>query len=310
MSISVPGCKVSETGLQIEGKLTQKRWEEIGSTLGRCNRALMWWVGDWLLAGETGGYIERGKLDEACERFGVAYQTAANAKWVCENFESSARAEQLSFKHHETVAGRADAEELLDWAARSGATVKELREEKKRRAIQQIRNSTPAIPSDRFDLILCDPPWQYDFAETDNRKIENHYPTMPVEEICNLEPPAASDCLLFMWATAPKLREAFQVIDAWGFEYKTHGVWDKQMIGMGYWFRGQHELLFVATSGDVSPPGQEHRISSLFSEKRGRHSAKPACVYEWIEKAFPNRKKCEMFARKVRNDWHSWGNEV
>ena len=66
--------------------------------------------------------------------------------------------------------------------------------------------------------------------------------------------PAEPDCVLYMWATAPKLREALQVVAAWGFEYVTNAVWVKDRIGMGYWFRGRHELLLVAKRGAVSPP--------------------------------------------------------
>ena len=100
------------------------------------------------------------------------------------------------------------------------------------------------------------------------------------------------------------------MIDAWGFQYKTHAIWDKTKIGMGYWFRGQHELLLVATRGNVSPPEQADRVSSIFTEARTRHSAKPSCVYEWIESAFPNLTKCEMFCRAPRAGWAAWGNEV
>ena len=116
--------------------------------------------------------------------------------------------------------------------------------------------------------------------------------------------------MLFMWATVAKLREAFEVMDGWGFEYKTHAVWDKEKIGMGYWFRGQHELLLVGTKGQASPPDAEHRVSSVFREARGKHSAKPQCVYEWIEAAFPDRLKLEMYCRSPRAGWAVFGNEA
>jgi len=86
-------------------------------------------------------------------------------------------------------------------------------------------------------------------------------------------------------------------------------VWDKQKIGMGYWFRGQHELLLVGTKGTVSPPEQADRVSSVFREARGKHSAKPECVMEWIEKSFPAAVKLEMFCRTPRAGWKTFGNE-
>jgi len=167
------------------------------------------------------------------------------------------------------------------------------------------------LPTDIFEIIYCDPPWKYDFAETDNRKIENQYPTMGIDEICNMElPKITKDALLLMWATTPKLKEALKVIDAWGFTYKSHCIWDKEKIGMGYWFRGQHELLLVATKGKYSPPEPENRISSVYKEKRGGHSVKPTFFYNWIQKTFPNTKKIELFSRnKFDESWEVWGNE-
>lgn len=164
-------------------------------------------------------------------------------------------------------------------------------------------------------LVLADPPWQYDFAETDSRQIENQYPSATVEEICShinspWAPPLSEDCVLFLWATAPKLREALQVMDAWGFTYKTHAVWDKEKIGMGYWFRGQHELLLVGTKGEVSPPEQERRVSSLFRETRGKHSAKPECVYAALESMFPDVERAEFYQRTKRDGWIGCGNEA
>jgi len=162
-----------------------------------------------------------------------------------------------------------------------------------------------------YPVLLCDPPWQYDFAETDDREIENQYPTMTVDELSSLSIPAAVDSVLFLWATAPKLIEALTVLSAWGFTYKTHAVWDKGKIGMGYWFRGQHELLLVGTRGTFSPPEQRVRVSSVIQAKRGQHSEKPAKVYTIIENMFPDHRGswCEMFARKPRKDWVQWGNE-
>ncbi len=162
----------------------------------------------------------------------------------------------------------------------------------------------------RYNVILCDPPWRYDFAETKNREIENQYPTMTLEEIKGLNVPADDDCVMFMWATAPKLEQAFEVLKAWGFTYKTCAVWDKELIGMGYWFRGQHELLLVGVRGSPGVPAPENRFSSVIRARREGHSKKPDCVYEMIEKMVPNKNYLEMFARRKRENWSVWGNQV
>lgn len=174
-----------------------------------------------------------------------------------------------------------------------------------RKAAEEKAVEKPKLPQ----LVLADPPWRYDFAHSDSRQIENQYPSATVDEIIDHRPETEPDCVLLLWATAPKLREALEVIDGWGFEYKTHAVWDKQKIGMGYWFRGQHELLIVATKGKASPPAESDRVGSVFSEPRGKHSAKPECVYQWIEKAFSDLVKLEKYCRVPRPGWLVEGNE-
>ncbi len=163
-------------------------------------------------------------------------------------------------------------------------------------------------------VLLADPPWQYDFSETDTRAVENQYPTATPEDIgTHLKawgPGLAKDCVLFLWATAPKLPEALTVMEAWGFTYRTSAVWDKERVGMGYWFRGQHELLLVGVRGKFRPPDADLRVSSVFRERRAnKHSKKPVCVYEALEKMFPTATKFEMYQRAARRGWLGGGNE-
>jgi len=176
-----------------------------------------------------------------------------------------------------------------------------------RRAAEREKqeDEAPKLPQ----LILADPPWRYDFAQSDSRQIENQYPSATVDEIIGHRPDTEPDCVLFLWATVAKLPEALEVLRGWGFEYKTHAVWDKQKIGMGYWFRGQHELLLVGTKGKVSPPDEGDRLSSLFSEPRSKHSTKPECIYQWLESAFSGLEKKEMYCRNQREGWQAEGNE-
>lgn len=160
-----------------------------------------------------------------------------------------------------------------------------------------------------YTVIYADPPWRYDDA-TPSRAIENHYQTMSVEEICALPIPAAANCVLYLWATAPKLIEAVQVVAAWGFKYRTHAVWDKVKIGMGYWFRGQHEILIVATKGSVRTPPPSLRISSVIRCPRGQHSRKPDYVRDKIVEWFPDAERLEMFTRIKCPGWDAFGNQV
>lgn len=133
---------------------------------------------------------------------------------------------------------------------------------------------------------------------------------MTLSEIKSLEIPATDNATLFLWATSPKLMEAMEVIDAWGFDYKTCMVWVKDRIGMGYYARQRHELLLIATRGRPAAPLPSNRPDSVILSPRERHSAKPEQVYTMIEKMYPNLNKCELFARNLRPGWESWGNEV
>lgn len=166
-----------------------------------------------------------------------------------------------------------------------------------------------------FDIILADPPWRYDFAPSKSRRIENQYPTMALKDICALDVQsiAADNAVLYLWATAPKLIEALTVMKSWGFQYKTQGVWTKRRLGMGYWFRNQHEIVLVGTRGKMSPPQQSRRFSSLIHGPHMEHSRKPETLYLMIEQGFsdrPSLQKLELFARQDRTGWSVYGNEV
>ena len=105
----------------------------------------------------------------------------------------------------------------------------------------------------KYQVIYADPPWRYTPA-VKNRQVENHYPTMALSEIMEMDIPSDKNSVLYLWATASKLPDCLKVMEAWGFTYKSQMVWDKELIGMGYWARGQHELLLIGTRGKFSPP--------------------------------------------------------
>jgi N6-adenosine-specific RNA methylase IME4 len=166
----------------------------------------------------------------------------------------------------------------------------------------------------KYPIIYADPPWRYENPPMggNNRSIENHYPTMTLDEIIRLpvEELATPDCLLYLWATAPKLSECMEVIKAWGFEYRTNLVWIKDKIGMGYHARNQHEILLIAKRGEFPPPSVADRPSSVFYSDRQGHSEKPLAFYEFIENAYPELSKIELFSRSLREGWAAWGNQA
>ena len=134
---------------------------------------------------------------------------------------------------------------------------------------------------------------------------------MTLEDICAMPVAdlATDDSILYLWATAPKLAECMKVIEAWGFDYRTHLVWDKMKIGMGYHARSQHELLLIAKRGQIPPPKAGEQPASVIRIPRGKHSAKPVEFYEIIEKAYPELFKIELFCRSPREGWAVCGNQ-
>jgi N6-adenosine-specific RNA methylase IME4 len=305
--VKLNNIQITDSSVIINDNITELEWAEALEYCEKTNKKLQWVIGELLNFGEKKKYR---KYVELMSKTNFEYGTLRNIQSVAKKVDVSRRRDNLSFSHHIEVAALSPEKqtEFLDRAENEHLTRKELRNEIRKDRKEYI---VKPVPTGVYNLVYCDPPWQYDFAETSNREVENHYPTMETIDICKMELPQLSfDCLLLMWATAPKIKEALKVIESWGFEYKTQAIWDKEIIGPGYWFRGQHEILLVATRGHFSPPEPENRVSSVYREKRTDHSKKPEYYYEWIEKSFPNTMKIELFARQKYNDnWACWGNE-
>lgn len=179
-----------------------------------------------------------------------------------------------------------------------------------RRERYQTIGPAPPLPADRYELILADPPWQLGNPDSAYAP-EQYYPTLPLDQIAELEIPAAENALLYLWAVNSHLREAWQVLDAWGFEQCSCEVWVKPSIGMGVWTRNRHELLLIGRKGNASPAPRQLLLDSVIEAPRGRHSQKPTLVYQRLEHLYPGRSKLELFARGIpRPGWTSWGNQL
>lgn len=181
-----------------------------------------------------------------------------------------------------------------------------------RRLRRPVFPEPPPLPTGIYDLLYADPPWQYEHSKTAARDIENHYPTLRTQEICEcLEGlQIAENAVLYLWATNPKLTEALEVMNAWGFTYRTNMVWIKPSIGMGYYARQRHELLLIGRRGNFPAPEASIRPDSVIEAPRLAHSAKPSLVYEMIERLYPAAERVEIFARGQRPGWSRWGNQA
>lgn len=323
--------RTTAVGIEIVRQSSKEEWHGYGEALRRLDEAKQWAIGDWLVDGKS--HYGDGLYQEATRVLRLEETTLQTFKAVSDKFkEIPLRNGNLSWQHHKEVGylktliekhgklQRSDehdmekAQELLAKAEKEGWSVRDLRgavAEHVRRQDEAIRL---ANEPERYNVILADPAWEYEFDPPGNRAISKEagagYNPTTLEDMKNLQVPAASDSVLFMWATSPKLSEAQELLSAWGFTYKTCAVWVKDRIGMGYYFRQKHELLLIATRGNLQLPDEDKRPDSVFEAPRTDHSEKPEIVYQLIESMYPGYKKLEMFARQKRKGWASWGDEI
>lgn len=178
-------------------------------------------------------------------------------------------------------------------------------------------SETPPIPDGVFATITADPPWKYGNTAT-RGAAEDHYPTLSVEELCALNVDgryvyecAGDNAHLYLWTTNGFLRESFDVLDAWGFIYKTTLTWVKPQLGIGNYFRGGTEHVLFGVRGSLAV--LDSNQPNWFQVERGRHSQKPDRFYELVERVSPGP-YLELFARRdmfgARAGWTPWGNEA
>jgi len=173
------------------------------------------------------------------------------------------------------------------------------------------------LPNKKYSIIYADPPWQYQDKNC-NGATGKHYNTMKMEEIFSLSVNeiAKEDSVLFLWATYPMLKEALQVIEAWGFKYKSIAFqWVKlnksgkgYFFGLGRWTRGNTEVCLLATKG--KPKRINNSVSQLIISRIRGHSRKPDETRHKIVKLMGDLPRIELFARQRYEGWDAWGNEV
>lgn len=165
-----------------------------------------------------------------------------------------------------------------------------------------------ATTDKRYRVVYADPPWSYG----DKQDIGGlggagkHYETMPLDDICALRVPTEENAVLFLWVTSPMLQDAFAVIGAWGFSYKSSFVWDKVAHNMGHYNSVRHEFLLIATKGSCTPDVKRLHDSVVSIERTG-HSEKPGYFRELIDGLYPVGNRIELFARSQHDGWDAWG---
>ena len=202
---------------------------------------------------------------------------------------------------------------LLDAMGRTGRVTGAHRNLVVARKAEAIAAEPPPLPQGPFRVIVADPPWAYDSRASDvSHRAANPYPQMAIDAIRAL--PVASlahdDAILWLWTTNSHLREAFTVVDAWGFRHKTILTWAKDRIGTGDWLRGQTEHCLVAVRG--RPVVTLSSQSTLLTAPMREHSRKPDESFALIESLCPAPMggRLELFARQARPGWAAMGAEI
>jgi len=173
------------------------------------------------------------------------------------------------------------------------------------------------FPTNKYEVIYADPPYDYGNMKGLTQGVFGHYETLTKKEICSVPVSdiKADNCVLFMWITCPWLMAAQEIMEAWGFKYKTvafcwvkktkHGKW---AVNLGGWTMGNVELCLLGTFG--RPKRIVKNIRQLVIEERTVHSRKPDDVRNRIVELMGDVPKIELFAREKSDGWDSWGNEI
>jgi N6-adenosine-specific RNA methylase IME4 len=173
------------------------------------------------------------------------------------------------------------------------------------------------IVAKKYKIIYADPPWKYLWGEGKDGghfAPEKHYETMTTDEICGLDVKQLRDktCALFLWATMPALPDAFRVIEAWGFKYKTCAfTWVKTkkdgapIRGMGSYTKSNIEVCLLGMRGHIK--AVDKTVPQILMHERLGHSVKPPVVRERIVRLFGDLSRLEIFARQKTEGWDAIG---
>ena len=184
-----------------------------------------------------------------------------------------------------------------------------------------IENLRRFANGDKFTTILADPPWRFEnrtgkMAPEHNRLLR--YPTLSINEIMNIpvKEITTNPAHLYLWVPNALIKEGLEVLESWGFTYKTNLVWYKirkdggpDGRGVGFYFRNVTELILFGIKGNLRTLDPGRTQVNIISSRKREHSKKPDETYELIESCSPGP-YLELFARGSRKNWSAWGNQA
>ena len=188
-------------------------------------------------------------------------------------------------------------------------------------AAEDLQRYIHAMGDGRYGTVLADPPWR--FLNRTGKVAPEHgrlsrYSTMHIDEIKEMPvgEMVAEKSHLYLWVPKALLKEGFEVLEAWGFTYKTTLVWHKirkdggpDGRGVGFYFRNTCEFILFGVKGNLRTHAPARSIVDILRTRKREHSRKPASFYRWVE----NRSKgpyLELYSRTTRPNWTGIGNQA
>jgi N6-adenosine-specific RNA methylase IME4 len=197
------------------------------------------------------------------------------------------------------------------------------------KAVNSLKDTilTPAqdfannVVNKSYGTILADPPWRFQNRTgkmaPEHRRL-SRYTTLSLQEIKEIPVSivSADNCHLYLWVPNALIKEGLQVMESWGFEYKTNLIWHKVRKdgepdgrGVGFYFRNTTEMILFGIRGKMRTLAKGRSQVNIIKSCKREHSKKPDELYKIIESCSPGP-YLELFARGTRQKWDQWGNEV
>jgi N6-adenosine-specific RNA methylase IME4 len=259
------------------------------------------------------------ELQDAVEAGNVAVSTAAE---IAERPAEEQKALLAALPRDEAGKLTPQAKKEIRKAAKE-VRVEDQAEKKKKRDAKEaaLGAKIRALPDVKAGLILSDFEWHFRVRSEEtgmDRHASNHYvtakeastPEAIVERQRERMAIAADDCIHLMWCPASFNAVALKVMELQGFTYVSQFAWIKPGIGTGFWVRDRHELLLIGVKGKIPCPAMGDQFDSAIEAPKGEHSEKPDFQYAIAEHYFPNLPKVELNARRHREGWLQWGNQL
>lgn len=296
------GCfTLAGTGLMVQGHPTFDEFAGVGDFVQRAHKAAGWWLADWIAYGEARAEW-KDRFDALMGVDQLTEQTVRQYRYIAKSIPPSNRIDGVGFGHHAVVASLPVTEQAhwLETAKIEGWSQRELRREL-RASQRRQRLEGQAVVAGMYRVVYADPPWS----------------SVTIEELTKL-PVAAHvqpNSVLFMWVPAPVLLQnpgPREVLEAWGFTYKTHGIWNRVLGSFGNYLEITHENLIIATRGDCQPDAPTSLPKSVFTERQQAGDTRPTPAgirREWVERLYTRGPYLSVYGHEAVEGWTLFGGD-